>query len=91
MLCFAFLHFHLDSYIVNKGRRGELNENSEEVSQNLEVCIHMFRGSLHFFRGSFLAVFGVEFVLCSACDLSLPLVLVMSCTSLFFFLLPFFL
>jgi hypothetical protein len=24
------------------------------------------------FRGSFLAVFSVEFVLCSACDLSLP-------------------
>jgi hypothetical protein len=24
------------------------------------------------FRGSFLAIFGVEFVLCSACDLSLP-------------------
>jgi hypothetical protein len=38
----------------------------------LEVCIHMFRGSLHLFRGSFLAVFRVEFVLCSACDLSLP-------------------
>jgi hypothetical protein len=32
----------------------------------------MFRGSLHLFRGSFLDVFGVEFVLCSACDLSLP-------------------
>jgi hypothetical protein len=32
----------------------------------------MFRGSLHLFRGSFLAVFSVEFVLCSACDLSLP-------------------
>jgi hypothetical protein len=32
----------------------------------------MFRGSLHLFRGSFLVVFGVEFVLCLACDLSLP-------------------
>jgi hypothetical protein len=32
----------------------------------------MFRGSLHLFRGSFLVVFSVEFVLCSACDLSLP-------------------
>jgi hypothetical protein len=32
----------------------------------------MFRGSLHLFRGSFLAVFSVEFVLCSACDISLP-------------------
>jgi hypothetical protein len=32
----------------------------------------MFRGSLHLFRGSFLAVFSVEFVLCLACDLSLP-------------------
>jgi hypothetical protein len=32
----------------------------------------MFRGSLHLFRGSFLAVFCVECVLCSACDLSLP-------------------
>jgi hypothetical protein len=32
----------------------------------------MFRGSLHLFRVSFLAVFSVEFVLCSACDLSLP-------------------
>jgi hypothetical protein len=32
----------------------------------------MFTGSLHLFRGSFLAVFSVEFVLCSACDLSLP-------------------
>jgi hypothetical protein len=31
----------------------------------------MFRGSLHLFRGSFLAVFGVDFVLCLACDLSL--------------------
>jgi hypothetical protein len=52
MLCLAFLHFHLDSYIVIKGEK-------------LEVCIHMF-------RGSFLAVFGVEFVLCLACDLSSP-------------------
>jgi hypothetical protein len=41
-------------------------------SENSEGCIHMFRGSLHFFRGSFLAVFSVKFVLCSACDLSLP-------------------
>jgi hypothetical protein len=41
-------------------------------SENLEGCIHMFRGSLHLFRGCFLAVFGVEFVLCLACDLSLP-------------------
>jgi hypothetical protein len=41
--------------------------------KNSEKCIHMFRGSLHLVRGSFLAVFGVEFVLCSACDLSLPL------------------
>jgi hypothetical protein len=32
----------------------------------------MFRGSLHLSSGSFLAVFCVEFVLCSACDLSLP-------------------
>jgi hypothetical protein len=32
----------------------------------------MFRGSLHLFRGSFLAVFSVESVLSSACDLSLP-------------------
>jgi hypothetical protein len=40
--------------------------------KNSEKCIHMFKGSLHLFRGSFLAVFGVEFVLCSACDLSLP-------------------
>jgi hypothetical protein len=32
----------------------------------------MFRGSLHLFRGSFLAVFGVEFALCLACDLSSP-------------------
>jgi hypothetical protein len=32
----------------------------------------MFRGSLHLFKGSFLAVLGVEFVLCLACDLSLP-------------------
>jgi hypothetical protein len=32
----------------------------------------MFRGSLHLFRGSFLAVFSVEFVVFSACDLSLP-------------------
>jgi hypothetical protein len=32
----------------------------------------MFRGSLHLFRGSFLALFGVEFVLCLACDLSSP-------------------
>jgi hypothetical protein len=32
----------------------------------------MFRGSLHLFRGSFLADSSVEFVLCSACDLSLP-------------------
>jgi hypothetical protein len=31
----------------------------------LEVCIHTF-------RGSFLADFSVEFVFCSACDLSLP-------------------
>jgi hypothetical protein len=45
---------------------------SEKCIQNLEVCIHMFRGSLHLFRGSFLAVFSVEFVLCLACDLSLP-------------------
>jgi hypothetical protein len=29
---------------------------------------------LHLFRGSFLAVFSVEFVLCSACDLSLPFI-----------------
>jgi hypothetical protein len=35
-------------------------------------CIHMFRGRLHLFMGSFLADFSVEFVLCSACDLSLP-------------------
>jgi hypothetical protein len=28
----------------------------------LEVCIHMFRGSLHLFRRSFLADFSVEFV-----------------------------
>jgi hypothetical protein len=49
----------------------------------------MFMGSLHLFRGSFLAVFGVEFMLCSACDLSL--VLVMSCASLFFLPLSFFL
>jgi hypothetical protein len=34
-------------------------------SENLEVFIHMFRGRLHLFRGSFLAVFSVEFVLCS--------------------------
>jgi hypothetical protein len=39
---------------------------------NSEKCIHMVRGSLHLFMGSFLAVFSVEFVLCSACDLSLP-------------------
>jgi hypothetical protein len=32
----------------------------------------MFRGILHLFRGSFLAAFSVEFVLCPACDLSLP-------------------
>jgi hypothetical protein len=32
----------------------------------------MFRGSLHVFRGSFLADFSAEFVLCLACDLSLP-------------------
>jgi hypothetical protein len=32
----------------------------------------MFRGSLHLFRGSFLAIFGAEFVLCLACDLSSP-------------------
>jgi hypothetical protein len=30
------------------------------------------QGILHLFRGSFLADFSVEFVLCSACDLSLP-------------------
>jgi hypothetical protein len=29
-------------------------------------------GELAFVQGSFLAVFSVEFVLCSACDLSLP-------------------
>jgi hypothetical protein len=51
--------------LSTRGRRGELNANSEEVSENLEVCIHMF-------RGGFLAVFSVEFVLCSTCDLSLP-------------------
>jgi hypothetical protein len=32
----------------------------------------MFWGSLHLFRESFLVVFSVEFVLCLACDLSLP-------------------
>jgi hypothetical protein len=32
----------------------------------------MFRGSLHLLRGSFLADFSVDFVLCLACDLSLP-------------------
>jgi hypothetical protein len=41
-------------------------------SENLGVCIHMFRGSLHLFRGRFPSVFSVEFVLCLACDLSLP-------------------
>jgi hypothetical protein len=50
----------------------------------------MFRGSLHLFRGSFLAVFGVEVVLCSACDLSLPFFGFWSCVVLlcfsFFFL-----
>jgi hypothetical protein len=30
------------------------------------------QGELAFVQGSFLAVFGVELVLCSACDLSLP-------------------
>jgi hypothetical protein len=30
------------------------------------------QGGLHLFRGSFLAGFSVEFVLCLACDLSLP-------------------
>jgi hypothetical protein len=30
------------------------------------------QGGLHLFRGSFLAAFSVEFVLCLACDLSLP-------------------
>jgi hypothetical protein len=30
------------------------------------------QGELALFRGSFLAAFGVEFVLCLACDLSSP-------------------
>jgi hypothetical protein len=34
-----------------------------KISENLQGCIHMF-------RGSFLVVFSVEFVLCLACDLS---------------------
>jgi hypothetical protein len=37
-----------------------------------KVRIHMFRGTLHLFKGSSLAVFSVELVLCSACNLSLP-------------------
>jgi hypothetical protein len=56
------------------------------------VCIHMFRGSLHLFRGAFLL-----FLVWSLCFdrlvtfLCLSLVLVMSCASLFFFLLTLFL
>jgi hypothetical protein len=34
--------------------------------------MHLKFGTLHLFRGSFIAAFSVEFVLCSACDLSLP-------------------
>jgi hypothetical protein len=51
----------------------------------------MFRGSLHLFRGSFLAVFSVEFVLCSACDLSLPFLGFGHELSFFVFLSSFFL
>jgi hypothetical protein len=54
--------------LSTRGRRGE----EESLMKNSEKCIHMFRGSLHLFRGSFLAVFGMEFVLSSACDLFLP-------------------
>jgi hypothetical protein len=75
MLCLTFLHFHLDSYIVNKG-----GEEVKEVSLMAKFRkmhlkfgkIHMFRGGLHLFRGSFLVAFSVEFVFCSACDHSLP-------------------
>jgi hypothetical protein len=50
----------------------------------------MFMGSLDLFRGSFLAVFSVEFVLCSACDLSLPFLGFGHELSFFFFFLLFF-
>jgi hypothetical protein len=51
----------------------------------------MFRGSLHLFRGSFLAVLSVEFVLCSACDISLPFLRFGHESSFFVFLFSFFL
>jgi hypothetical protein len=51
----------------------------------------MFRGSLHLFRGSFPADFSVEFVLCLACDLSLPFFGFVHELSFFVFLSSFFL
>jgi hypothetical protein len=76
MLCLTFLHFYLDSYIVNKGGKmwSELNEkNQKNASKIWKFASTCSGGSFHLLRGSFLADFSVEFVLCLVCDLSLPL------------------
>jgi hypothetical protein len=66
MLCFTFMHFTFIHTLSTRGRRGELNE---KIRKSLHPHV---QGELAFVQGSFLAVFSVEFVLCSACDLFLP-------------------
>jgi hypothetical protein len=67
-ICFVLYSciFTLIHTLSTRGRRGELNE---KFRKSLHPHV---QGGLHLFKGSFPVVFSVEFVLCSACDLSLP-------------------
>jgi hypothetical protein len=75
-ICFL-LHsciFTLIHTLSTRGRRSELNAKFRNMHLKFGTLHPHVQGSLHLFRGSFLAVFNVEFVLCSACDLSLPFI-----------------
>jgi hypothetical protein len=47
-------------------------KNSEKMHLKFGTLHPHVQGELAFVQGSFLVVFSVEFVLCSACDISLP-------------------
>jgi hypothetical protein len=73
-ICFV-LHsciFTLIHTLSTRRGRGELNENFRKMHLKFGTLHPHVQGELAFVQGGFLAVFSVEFVRCSACDLSLP-------------------
>jgi heterodisulfide reductase subunit C len=60
MLCLTFLHFHLDSYIVNKGekrRRGELNEKFRKMHLKFASLHPHVQAELAFVQGELSSCF----------------------------------